>query len=58
MSEVDEKMIVDLCERLSLLKWVELKELGINMQQVMKIKKGIVPKFHKETLDRLLAWKG
>jgi hypothetical protein len=42
-------------KKLALLGWLDLKRLGINAQQVVKIKKGETARFREKTLERLEA---
>lgn len=50
-----EERLKKLNRKLALLNWLELKALGINAQQVIKIKSGKLAKFRVKTLERLEA---
>lgn len=49
----EEKLCKKICATLYIMKWREIAELGVNAQQVQKIKRGEQVRFYGKTLERL-----
>jgi hypothetical protein len=55
MPRIDEKekLITRIKERLAIMSWQELRDVGINGQQAMKIKNGEEYRLYDRTIERL-----